>query len=195
MKHAEVLTAGQVAAHCQVSYETVKNWVTAGKLQAFLTPGGHRRVRVADFQAFLRQYHLPQHPSAHRRVLIVDDHPGVVKGVCQALDQLGGYQLATAADGFDAGLQLATFCLDLVLLDLRMPQLDGFQVCRKIKTSPQTEAVKVLVMTGSLTEDHLREALACGADGFLSKPFTLADLKTRLAELFQPGHRKAVRSA
>ena len=195
MKHAEVLTAGQVAAHCQVSYETVKNWVKAGKLQAFLTPGGHRRVRVADFQAFLRQYHLPQHRSAKRRVLIVDDDPATLRVLHRALDQLGGYQLATATDGFDAGLQLATFCPDLVLLDLRMPQLDGFQVCRKIKRSPKTQATKVLVMTGAPTEDALQEALAGGADGFLSKPFALAELKTRLAEVFQPGHRKAVRSA
>ena len=195
MRSSSFLTAGQVAAHCHVSYETVKNWVNAGKLKAFLTPGGHRRVWVADFQAFLRQYHLPQHTSAKRRVLIVDDYPGTLQVLHKALDQLGGYELATATDGFDAGLQMATFCPDLVLLDLMMPQLDGFQVCRKIKESLRTQATKVLVMTGSPTEENIQAALECGADGWLAKPFKLAELKNRVEAVFLEGRQKAVRSA
>jgi excisionase family DNA binding protein len=195
MRSAELLTAGQVAVRCHVSYQTVKNWVSAGKLKAFFTPGGHRRVRVEDFQAFLDHYRLPLHPAAKRRVLIVDDDPLLVQTLAKFFRKIGEYELATAEDGFDAGLQMLGFRPDLVVLDLMMPNLDGFVVCRKIKASPLARQTRVLVMTGYPTDENIRKALECGADGWLAKPFRMGEVRKRVEGLFKEAGRIAALTA
>lgn len=198
IKKPGLLSAGEVAAHCRVSYEAVKHWVQTGKLKAYTTPGGHRRVRVEDFQEFLQKYRLPprEEAGAHkRRVLIVDDDPAIVQLLTRFFGKMGEYDLATAEDGFDAGLQLATFRPELVVLDLVMPNLDGFTVCRKIKSAPATRNTRVLVITGYPTDENIQKTLECGADGCLAKPFKMAELKKRVEGLFKEGYQKAVRSA
>ena len=183
MRKTGLLTAGEVAAHCGVSYEAVKKWVNSGKLKASFTPGHHRRIAEDDFRAFLHRYQwppLPEDTGGPRRVLIVDDDPEIVKLLSTFCRKAGGYALATAGDGFAAGIQMATFCPEVVLLDLMMPKLDGFEVCRQIKSAPRTQHIQVLVMTGTSTDEHRQQAMACRADGFLGKPFKLAELKKRL---------------
>ena len=191
-KKPGLLSAGEVADHCRVSYEAVKRWVNTGKLKAYTTPGGHRRVRVEDFQEFLQKYRLPpreESSAPKQRVLIVDDDPAIVQLLTRFFGKMGVYELATAEDGFDAGLQLATFRPELVVLDLVMPTLDGFTVCRKVKTAPATRDVRVLVITGYSTDENIQKALECGADGWLAKPFKLAELKKRVEGLFKGAGR------
>lgn len=198
MQNTELMTAGEVAAHCRVSYEAVKEWVNKGKLKASFTPGGHRRIAADDFREFLRQYDwppLPQDEGAKHRVLIVDDDPEVVKLLTKFFGKAGDYELATAPDGYAAGFQVATFCPEVVLLDLMMPHLDGFEVCRQIKSAPRTRHTYVLVMTGTPTDEHRQQALDCGADGFLAKPFKLAELRKHIETVFQQAGRVAARSA
>lgn len=191
-KKPGLLSAGEVAAHCRVSYEAVKSWVNTGKLKAFTTPGGHRRVRVEDFQEFLQKYRLPPREEAvapRRRVLIVDDDPAIVQLLTTFFGKMEGYELAAAGDGFDAGIQIATFRPELVVLDLVMPHLDGFVVCRKIKSAPASRDIRVLVITGEATEKNIQRALECGADGWLAKPFRMGELKKRVEGLFQRADR------
>jgi excisionase family DNA binding protein len=197
MRRTGLLTAGEVAAHCRVSYEAVKKWVKAGKLKASFTPGRHRRIAVEDFREFLRQYDWPPLPEeiGQRRVLIVDDDPAVVKLLAQFFRRAGGYELAMAADGYAAGFQVATFAPEVVLLDLMMPGFDGFAVCRQIKSSPKTRHIYVLAMTGTPIDEHHLEAISCGADGFLGKPFKLAELRKRLDKLYQRTGRTAAQAA
>jgi excisionase family DNA binding protein len=187
MRQTRLLTAGEVATHCRVSYEAVKKWVNTGKLKAHLTPGRHRRIAVEDFRDFLRQYDWPPLPEevGKRRVLVVDDDPKVVKLLAKCFRKTGGYELATAADGYAAGFEVATFAPEVVLLELLLPGLDGFAVCRQIKASPKTWHIQVLGMTGTPTDEHHLKAVSCGVDGFLGKPFKLAELRKRLDTLYQ----------
>jgi excisionase family DNA binding protein len=179
-----LLTTGDVAAHCHVTYETVNAWIKAGKLKSFTTPGRHHRIAVEDFRQFLETYHLPPYqPANGYRVLVVDDTPEVVRMLCRLLQRRFGCEVATAVDGFEAGLQVAAFQPDLVILDLRMPQLDGFQVCRRLKSRPETRRTKVLVLTGFATADNIRRMAECGADDWLAKPFDPEELKRRVGAL------------
>ena len=151
MKKKTLLTTGDVAAHCHVSYDTVANWIRSGKLRAFTTPGGHRRISIRDFNEFLTEYRMPpfeEEPVQRGRVLVVDDDPLVVKTIVKLLSGTGEYEPATAADGFEAGLQITRFNPDLIILDLMMPNIDGFKVCQKIKSTRQTRHIKILVLTG-----------------------------------------------
>lgn len=186
MKSERLLTTGEVAAHCRVSYETVNNWIKSGKLVAYITPGKHHRIPIDGFREFLQQHNWPpfdEVPVPKPRVLVVDDDQRVLKGILRNLNRSGDYDLASAADGFDAGLQIAKFKPDLVILDLMMPRVDGFELCQKIKSSPETRRTKVLVITGHSSEENLQQALAAGADAFLTKPFTMKALQKILQEL------------
>ena len=183
MKSKVVLTTGDVCAHCHVSYQTVHDWIKTGKLEAYCTPGRHQRIHVIDFREFLRRYDMPafdgpapEPGSPRKRVLVVDDDPEVVKVICQALGRTGLYELASAPNGFNAGLEVSRFRPDLLLLDLMMPYIDGFEVCRTVKSDPDTKHMLVLVVTGFAQEEFIRQALECGADGWLAKPFKMAQL-------------------
>lgn len=190
------MTTGEIAAHCRVSYEAVSKWIKSGKLKAYTTPGRHHRVCRADFEEFLKEYNLPPlaEPVLHRKVLIVDDDPAILRMLSTLFSKTGEYEVATAADGFEAGIQIAGNCPHLVILDLMMPNIDGFKVCRGIKSNPQTRQAIVVVLTGYATPENVRKALECGADCCLEKPVSLGDLEQKLAELWAgagTGRRRA----
>ena len=188
------LTTGDVAAHCHVSYDTVKNWIRSGKLKSYTTPGKHHRIYPHDFSAFLKAYNMPpveEDPDRQRRVLVVDDDPGLVEIMVEFLGSTGEYELATAVNGFAAGIQVMKFCPDLVLLDLMMPYIDGFEVCKQLKANPETKDIIVLVITGYTEGGNMEKALACGADYCMAKPFRMADLKAKVDGLFAERYREA----
>ncbi|MBI2504699.1 MAG: response regulator [Candidatus Latescibacteria bacterium] len=187
MKNERLLTTGEVAAHCRVSYETVNNWIKSGKLVAYITPGKHHRIPLEGFRSFLQQHNWPpfaELPAPKPKVLVVDDDQRVLKGILRNLSRTGEYELATAADGFEAGLQIAKFQPDLIVLDLMMPRVDGFELCQKIKSAPETRRIRVLVITGHSSEENMQQALAAGADAYMTKPFAMKTLQKALQELW-----------
>jgi CheY-like chemotaxis protein len=164
----------------------VINWIKSGKLEATTTPGGHRRVSVDHFRDFLQRHGLPPfaEPQADKcRLLVVDDDPEVVRILVKLLGRSGKYAVATAANGFEAGLQVARFGPELVILDLVMPQRDGFAVCQQLKATPQTRHIKVLVLTGYASAENLQRALAAGADDCLAKPLKGQELQEKIDAL------------
>ena len=183
------LTTRDVAEYCHVTPVGVQQWIKAGKLKAYTTPGGHYRIQKRDFKKFLEKYGMPIDEAFFsdgtvRKLLVVDDEPNIVELVIRLLSTNGGnYRFASAYDGYEAGLQVASFKPELVLLDLMMPRVDGFEVCRKIKTSPDTSHIKVLVITGYLEETNIQKIAKCGADDWLAKPLKAVELKNKVAQL------------
>lgn len=186
MTDKALLTTGKIASHCRVSYEAVSKWIKSGKLKAYTTPGRHHRIRRADFEDFLVEYNLPPlaEPTLRRKVLIVDDDPAILTLLSTFFGKMDDYEVATATDGFEAGIQIAGSCPQLIILDLMMPNIDGFRVCKGIKSNPQTSQTIVVVLTGYATPENVRKALECGADCCLEKPVALAELERKLAELW-----------
>ncbi|MCC7263198.1 MAG: response regulator [Candidatus Latescibacteria bacterium] len=166
----------------------VVNWIKSGKLAAYTTPGGHRRVPIAHFRAFLQAHRMPplvEEVPAKRKILIVDDDPAVAAVTAKLLRRTNRYELVTAGNGFAAGIQVMTFAPDLVILDLMMPQLDGFQVCEMIKSTPETAYIKVLVLTGYHNPENEQKALDCGANACMGKPGIGDALQEKVAELLE----------
>lgn len=184
-----LLTTGEMARHCEVTQRTVHNWIQAGHLPTSRTPGRHQRVQVGDFQEFLRRHRLPAYgdaegrPGGPKRVLVVDDEAEVRRVFTRYLVRLGEYKVSEAANGFNAGLEVARFRPDVVIMDLMMPYMDGFEACRWIKGDPTTSHIRVLVVTAYGEGDFRERAMACGADGWLQKPVKLPELGERVAEL------------
>jgi excisionase family DNA binding protein len=189
MRRERLLTTGDIADYCGVTSAAVLKWIDAGKLPGFTTPGGHYRILRADFRDFLTRFGMFVDDgyfgkrTAKKRILIVDDELSVVTFIEEALRLEGKYELAVAMDGFDAGQQVATFEPDLIVLDIMLPGMDGFEVCRRVKSAAATEHVKVLVVTGYATEENIEKILHIGADDYLAKPLKLQDLHDKVGEL------------
>ena len=178
-----VFTTFEAAKLCHVSPLSIINWVNAGRLAAFRTPGGHRRIRREDLVMFMRENGLPlpdelKQGSGRRKVLIVDDEASICELIAEHLSSRpeDPFEASTASDGFEAGRLVATFRPEVVILDLRMPGLDGFQVCKTIKADPETAATMVIAMTGYHTPETEARILECGAIRCFAKPVEPAAL-------------------
>jgi excisionase family DNA binding protein len=192
MAEKEVFTTFEAAKLCHVSPLSIINWVNAGRLAAFRTPGGHRRIRRDDLFGFMRDNGLPLPTefaeSTRRRVLVVDDDASVRHAlVARFLSGASAYSVEVAASGFEAGRLLASFRPDILVLDLRVPGLDGFQVCRAIKADPKTARVRLVAMTGAHTPEIEARILDCGAERCFSKPVDPATVVDCVNGLFERG--------
>ncbi len=103
------------------------------------------------------------------KILIVDDDLGVRNYLKKVLSGIF-IHLDFATDGFEAGKKIIQFNPELIILDLFMPNMNGFDVCQKIKSDPSTEAIKILILSGQLTDENQNKVLSLGADAVLTKP-------------------------
>jgi two-component system cell cycle response regulator len=122
-------------------------------------------------------------------VLIVDDNPQNVE-LLQAFLEALPVTLITAADGVEALEAVAKHNPDLILLDVMMPRMSGFQVCRTIKTDPATKDIQVLMVTALNELGDIEQATECGTDDFVSKPVNKFELLTRVRSLLRVRHLK-----
>lgn len=184
MASGRFLTTGHVARVCGVSPVAVKQWIRTGKLDAYQTPGGHYRISAEAFAAFRETYGMPEEAPRLPRVLVVDDEPEVVNAIVDTLAvDPPTLEIATASDGYEGLLKVGTFRPDLLVLDIRMPRIDGFEVCRRVKSSEDTKATRILAISGVHLDGQEENALEAGADAFLAKPFRLDDLRATVGRL------------
>ncbi len=182
-------TTGEIASFCNVTINAVKKWIAAGKLDAFRTPGGHYRVKREDFKAFVAKYKLEIKDKIfpeRRKILIIDDEPQVVEYLKDALVAMGGdkYQIETAGDGYEALIKVGDFKPELLILDIRMPKIDGFEVCRRLRGDERTRDIKILAVT-AYGKDDMQKILECGANYCLGKPINLKELQKRVETLLK----------
>jgi excisionase family DNA binding protein len=187
----EILTTFQAARLCGVSHKSIERWIDAGYLRGFRTPGGHRRVHRADLLEFIQKRRTTERAAGAARsgdgvprVLVVDDEQTIrdlftefFQTACQ-----GRYAVEVAASGYEAGLQVERFDPHVVLLDLMMPDLDGFEVCRKIRNDPAHSSTIVIAVTGS------EEAATKAADSgmfhrVILKPIKMTQVKDMIDAL------------
>ena len=184
----EPLSTREIADYCGVSSVAAWKWIKAGKLPAFRNANGHYRVDRGVFKAFLRSRDELIDPSffepGARRILVIDDEEVILEVANRALLQFGNdVEVATASDGFEAGLQVATFRPDLLILDLMMPGVDGFQVCRFLRQNPATAHTKILIITAYGSHENIQRALDAGANDFMHKPVDLQELYNKAMAL------------
>jgi response regulator RpfG family c-di-GMP phosphodiesterase len=117
--------------------------------------------------------------SRVHKVLIVDDEDSI-RRFCRVLLELSGVEVLQARNGEEALKVLETQQVDLVLLDIQMPGMSGIEVLRKLRENPPCPNLKVIILSGHLTSDEMAEQLQGGADDFLNKPFSMAQLEGRI---------------
>ena len=184
----DVLTVYKASKYCNVSPKTIINWIESGHIEAYKTVGGHRRIKKADLLSFMKNQGIPipkeEIEEERNRILVVDDDPIIVETIVQALEEDEfDYEVISASDGFEAGLQVNHFRPHLLILDIMMPDIKGYEVCHKIKSSEDTKDTKIIVLSAYLDEEKFKKMKEYGADVCFSKPFPLPQLKQEVARL------------
>ncbi len=179
----EIFSTGELAALCHLTKHTIISAIEKGELIASRTPGGHNRIRRAEALDFMRRYNiLPG--VARKKILVVDDEPfirDVIEGFF--LGQSGKYHVLMAATGYEAGKLAEREKPDLILLDIKLPDIDGREVCSHIREEEYGKSCRILAVTAMQNQDELAELAQVGIDDYITKPFSLELLKEKVEAL------------
>lgn len=169
-------TTDDISKICGVTIQAVIGWEKQGKLPAYKTPGGHRRVKKEDLIAFLKKNKIPLPKEMARewscRILIIHDNKKTVSSLIGIIKKkYPNRAICSAADGFEAGRQIILFKPDLVILGLKLPGADAFAICKKIRTDQETKHIRVMAISDCYSVETEKRILDAGADIFLPEQF------------------------
>ena len=117
--------------------------------------------------------------SGAKKILVVDDEPNIALSL-EFLMKKAGFSVEVARDGREALARLERDPPDLVLLDVMIPEIDGFELCERIRSRPEWRHIKVVMLTARGQESERSRGLALGADAYVTKPFSTRDLVERI---------------
>jgi excisionase family DNA binding protein len=163
------LTLGQAAKFLGVAQSTMRKWSDQGRVPAFYTPGGHRRYRRRDLDAFLERSG-PGGRDGGPIVLIVDDDARLREFVRVNLE-VEGYTVREASSADEGLAALDETPPALILLDVMMPEVDGWEMLRRVQERHGVGSIPVIMFSGKVDEQSLAEAANRGAHAFVGKPF------------------------
>lgn len=179
---SEWLTLGQAARFLGVAQSTIRKWSDQGRVPAFYTPGGHRRYRRTDLETFLERSGPAGQTKSGPLVLLVDDDERVRELVRINLE-FEGYSVREAADANEGLAAIDEAKPDLVLLDVMMPQVDGWEMLRRMQELYGVGAIPVVMFSSQVDEQAEDQARSRGAQAFVGKPFDLQQLIDRTKQL------------
>jgi len=117
-----------------------------------------------------------------KKILIADDEPNIVVSL-EFLMKQSGYDVRVATNGEDALRAVEEFVPDLILLDVMMPRLSGYDVCQKVRENPAWARVKIIMLSAKGRDVEVNKGLAVGADAYVTKPFSTKDLIATVREM------------
>jgi excisionase family DNA binding protein len=181
-----VYTTGEAAKICKVSQQTIIRCFDSGQLKGFRVPGSRfRRIPRDQLFAFMKDNGIPTEAleSGKRKVLIVDDDEELVELMKDAFERDGRFDIRTANNGFDAGMLVKEFRPDLVILDVMLPDINGREVCVRVRSDKSLDEVKIICISGMVEADRVADLRDAGANDFVQKPFSIDRLMERSCEL------------
>ena len=181
------LTTSEAAKICGVAHTSIIRWIHEGKLKAHETPGGHRRIDQCDLAKFMRQFKMPVPGTlsdGRFRILAIDDEKSVLSMLCRAFSQyLDEIDFYGTANAMEALVLMGRSRFDLLILDVVMPDMDGIQVCKTIKSNPDTAGIKIIVITGHQLSEEREEYLKRNTECVIKKPFSPSALMEKIRTL------------
>lgn len=178
-----VFTTGEAAKICKVSQQTIIRCFDNGQLKGFRVPGSRfRRIPREALYRFMKDNGIPTDAleSGKRKVLLVDDDTELVELMTKVLEEDGRFEVRVAGNGFDAGMMVKEYQPDLIVLDVMLPDINGKEVCQRVRADPALEDVRILCISGMIEDDKIQELKLSGADDFLHKPFDIEELIDRM---------------
>ncbi len=119
-----------------------------------------------------------------KKILLIDDEPELVELLKERLES-SGYEFVSASNGEEGLIKVGEEAPDFILLDLIMPKMNGYDVCKRLKENPGTKDIPILIITASGTKDLEQKCLALGANAVIMKPYDSADLLVKIKELLK----------
>jgi excisionase family DNA binding protein len=181
-----VFTTGEAARICKVSQQTIIRCFDNGSLKGFRVPGSRfRRIPRDQLFQFMKENGIPTDAleSGKRKVLIVDDDHELVELLVDVFQRDGRFEHRTANNGFDAGMLVKEFRPDLVVLDVMLPDINGKEVCQRVRSDDTLDAVKIICISGMVEQEKIADLRQAGANDFIQKPFTIDKLIERACDL------------
>jgi excisionase family DNA binding protein len=188
MTSKTVFTTGEAAKICKVSQQTIIRCFDNGTLKGFRVPGSRfRRIPRDQLFSFMKDNGIPTDAleSGKRKVLIVDDDEELVELMVDVFARDGRFEIKAANNGFDAGMQVREFRPDLVVLDVMLPDINGQEVCQRVRCDDTLESVKIICISGMIEQDKVADIRAAGADDFMQKPFSVDKLLERCCDMLE----------
>ena len=183
-----VFTTGEAAKICKISQQTIIRCFDNGQLKGFRVPGSKfRRIPREQLFLFMRDNGIPTDAleTGKRKVLVVDDDPDLVELIVSMLEDDGRFETRVANNGFEAGMMVKEYRPDLIVLDVMLPDINGKEVCVRVRGDGSLENVKIICISGMVEREKIRELKDAGADDFLQKPFETDMLINRMCRLLE----------
>jgi excisionase family DNA binding protein len=183
-----VFTTGEAAKICKVSQQTIIRCFDNGQLKGFRVPGSRfRRIPREMLYKFMKDNGIPTDAleSGKRKVLLVDDDQELVELMTKVLEEDGRFEVRVATTGFDAGMMVKEYRPDIIVLDVMLPDINGKEVCQRVRADNTLEDVRILCISGMIEEDKIQDLKLSGADDFLHKPFEIEALIERMCALLE----------
>ena len=181
-----VFTTGEAAKICKVSQQTIIRCFDSGQLKGFRVPGSRfRRIPRDILYRFMKDNGIPTDSleSGKRKALIVDDDEELVELIRDVLEADSRFDVRVANNGFDAGMMVKEYHPDIIVLDVMLPDINGREVCHRVRSDPSLDDVRIICISGMVEQDKIADLRAAGADEFMQKPFEVEDLIVRVCEL------------
>ena len=181
-----VFTTGEAAKICKVSQQTIIRCFDSGQLRGFRVPGSRfRRIPRDVLYRFLKENGIPTDAleSGRRKALIVDDDEELVELIRDALEADGRFEIRVANNGFDAGMMVREYHPDVIVLDVMLPDINGKEVCQRVRSDNALDDVKIICISGMVEQDKIEDLKASGANDFMQKPFEVENLIERICQL------------
>jgi excisionase family DNA binding protein len=181
-----VFTTGEAAKICKVSQQTIIRCFDSGQLKGFRVPGSRfRRIPRNELYSFMRDNGIPTDAleSGKRKLLIVDDDQELVELIVDVLEKDGRFETRSVNNGFDAGMMVKEYHPDLIVLDVMLPDINGKEVCQRVRTDRTMDDVRIICISGMIEHEKIDELRASGANEFLQKPFETDTLLERICQL------------
>ena len=185
-KMKSLFTTGEAAQICNISQQTIIRCFDSGRLDGFRIPGSRfRRIPRENLIKFTKDNGIPLNnlnteKNGKIKVLIVDDDAEIVELMVDVLSRDGRFDTQTAGSGYDAGLKTEQFRPDVIILDYMLPDVNGNVVCKTIKSNPDFESIRIIIVSGVANPEEVQDLLDAGATEFIKKPFNIADLAERI---------------
>ncbi len=182
----DVLSLGKAAEICTITRWTLWSYVKSGELKASRTPGGHYRVTKKDLYDFIHNKGMETKKESDlslAKIMVVDDDPKIREFIIHILETEGN-EVVGAADGFEAGQKSIKFKPDIMIVDIFMPNMDGFEVCTQMRRNHDTMTTNIIAISGYSDEGTRKKILDAGADLFIPKPLsrnTVIDAVSKLS--------------
>ena len=180
-----VFTTGEAAKICKVSQQTIIRCFDNGQLKGFRVPGSKfRRIPREALYKFMRDNSIPTDAleSGKRKILLVDDEVEIIEMLANALEDDGRFEYRVAANGFDAGMLVKEYRPDLIILDVMLPDINGKEVCVRVRQDASLEEVRIICISGMVEEEKIAELKLAGADEFVRKPFDVDELINKMCK-------------